>query len=361
MNTLKGRKAFTLVELLVVVAVIALLIGLLLPALGKARQSAWTIVAGNMQRQLALGVLAYTSSSDGWIPGANSSGRYYDSENIGSSSPIFKRANSDGGQPLQRWDWMSPSLADSDLPVGIGQRYRALFERFSDPAVKLNTTVYSAGGGGEEWKGLVREELSRNGSLRAPSFLMPATFQWYARNPKGGANPPSSDGGLVIADDGTTLGYAQPNFAGPVVTQIKADVPSYDPRIDRLQNPSAKICNATAFRYLPGQSGNFIPDIDVRPGSGIYGSFTCSTATFKDSTEFGDPTSSTHENKGQVLLLSYRHANKMSAAMWDGSVKVISQSDSRDPTLWYPKGFKYNGITAHPDAAQFYKPGQRIN
>jgi prepilin-type N-terminal cleavage/methylation domain-containing protein/prepilin-type processing-associated H-X9-DG protein len=361
MSNQTNRRAFTLVELLVVVAVIALLIGLLLPALGKARQSAWTIVAGNMQRQLAIGVLSYTSSSDGWIPGANSSGKFYDNENIGSGSPIFKRANSDGGQPLQRWDWMSPSLADSDLPVGIGQRYRALFERFSDPAVKLNTTVYSAGNGGAEWKDLVRQEISKNGSLRAPSFLMPATFQWFARNPTGAANPPSSDGGLVTSDEGVTLGYVQPAFAGPVVSQIKADLPSYDPKIDRLQNPSSKICIATAFRYLPGQSGNFIPDIDVRPGSGIYGSFTCSTATYKDATEFGDPTTSTNENKGEALLLSYRHANKMSAAMWDGSVKIITQSESRNPTLWYPKGSKYNGVTAHPDAAQFYKPGDRIN
>jgi len=360
MNNRMSRRAFTLVELLVVVAVIALLIGLLLPALGKARQAAWTIVAGNQQRQLALGVLAYTPSADGWIPGANSSGRYYDNENIGTNSPIFKRANGDGAQPLQRWDWMSPALADSDLPVGIGQRYRALFERFSDPAVKLNTTVFS-GNGGEAWKSLVRDEITKNGSLRSPSFLMPATFQWFARNPNGGPNPPSSDGGLVSSDEGVTLGYAQPAFAGPVVTQVKADVPSYDPRIDRLQNPSSKICNATAFRYLPGQSGNFTPDIDVRPGSGIYGSFTCSTATFKDAVEFGDPATTANENKGEALTLSYRHANKMSAAMWDGSVKIISQSESRNPTLWYPRGFKYNGVTAHPDAAQFYKVGDRIN
>lgn len=55
------RHAFTLIELLVVISIIALLIGILLPALGAARETAKSIQCAAGERQMGLGFQVYSS------------------------------------------------------------------------------------------------------------------------------------------------------------------------------------------------------------------------------------------------------------------------------------------------------------
>jgi prepilin-type processing-associated H-X9-DG protein len=62
---------FTLVELVVVVAILFILISLLLPAGRKAREACRRVVCMSNMRQLQIGYLAYVADHEGRLPGAN--------------------------------------------------------------------------------------------------------------------------------------------------------------------------------------------------------------------------------------------------------------------------------------------------
>ena len=61
------NKGFTLIELLVVIAIIALLMAVLLPALGSARSQGKAVVCRNNLRQLLLANIGYASENNGYF------------------------------------------------------------------------------------------------------------------------------------------------------------------------------------------------------------------------------------------------------------------------------------------------------
>jgi prepilin-type processing-associated H-X9-DG protein len=91
--------AFTLVELLVVVGIIAMLIGLLMPVLGQARRQAKMLVEESAARQLSMAYTMYAGENRGWLIPA-----FYGDTSVQFAS-IDNTGRPLGDQDSRRWPW----------------------------------------------------------------------------------------------------------------------------------------------------------------------------------------------------------------------------------------------------------------
>jgi len=68
---MKNAKAFTLVELLVVISIIAMLLAVLMPALSKAREQGRMVVCRTNEKTLTMAATLWSGDNDGWAIAAD--------------------------------------------------------------------------------------------------------------------------------------------------------------------------------------------------------------------------------------------------------------------------------------------------
>ena len=118
---------FTLIDVLVSLAVVAVIIAITLPSIGLVRESARRVVCGSGMRQLGLGVTMYADDNRGFIPSsAFVTGNVEDGDSLDTVVVRFDRSRLGGtvsGRPQEVAVWDGLGLAFSESYLAAANVY----------------------------------------------------------------------------------------------------------------------------------------------------------------------------------------------------------------------------------------------
>ena len=253
------RNAFTLVELLVVVGIIALLVGILLPALSRAREAGNRAKCLSNVRQLAAAAIMYSVENDGRLPEA-----MWDNGNV-FGSPYSPRGSKYRGWsgPWAAWtpigtgawgpgSYVMPSIGGALSPY-LGTRHDGLWTCPSAPPVEAGRrgAIYS----GDDPYG---------GSAGSPAFAAPDGDRWlpnyHYMGMKGylwhvnGGNPPATVAAFHLDD------WLVRNVAGvkaPGLRSVSGQGSSEIVLFREVDNVFHTRATRDVYDLAPGETGDY--------------------------------------------------------------------------------------------------------
>lgn len=354
-RTIRTR-GFTLIELLVVISIIALLIGILLPALGAARASARALVCASNARSLAQANTIYALDNRDYYSSPVNVGARFLSQVIVPGEGIVSGGEALEGTttpttPTSTQDWISPILGDSmGFSPNRAERTLDVFQSLGCPEARVFYDTLFGGRSANDLDDF--ERVIQTVGYRQSSYLMPSAFAHLANSPRSVSYLRS-----LTRIPGGSIDIT--NFTSMQVNGRAPESPvGFRHRIDQVgTQPSDKVMFADGSRFFDTQTGEF--DFDVNPSPGFFGSFTESTPTFTNSTAWGRDRDPGENN----ILLSFRHANlNMNAAFWDGHVESLTAQEAwTNPNPWHPTGTRWvNGDNTEESNALMEQQGGEI-